>query len=193
MCSGSVTALRLRVDVGSLGDSVSIATWLNGSEVSKEDRCACERYALSICNRGALGPLLTLFSALRDTEARLFDVLRERHGTAAAGQERREGGGRGEAARGVVQLNWQGGGSKGLEKGYICVCVLESLSVRVWLAPRRDLKVVCMRIFGIPVHTMRLLCNDRGSPVSEEMCDEALTLELYGVQDNSIIRVQATQ
>ncbi|XP_026193512.1 LOW QUALITY PROTEIN: uncharacterized protein LOC34622767 [Cyclospora cayetanensis] len=174
--------VELCLDVVSLFPRLA---WLNGSEVSKEDRCACERYALSICNRGALGPLLTLFSALRDTLADSNAAEASTASLAAAAVCVCRKPVSSMCSGSVTALRLRPDAPQCLRQTTVSKRLPRGLTIR-------DLKVVCMRIFGIPVHTMRLLCNDRGSPVSEEMCDEALTLELYGVQDNSIIRVQAT-
>ncbi|KYF43915.1 CAP-Gly domain-containing protein, partial [Toxoplasma gondii ARI] len=54
----------------------------------------------------------------------------------------------------------------------------------------RDLKTLCMRLFGLPVAHIELLYNDGKMPVSTPLDDDAASLDFFGVDTGSVVRVQ---
>ncbi|PHJ20187.1 cap-gly domain-containing protein [Cystoisospora suis] len=59
----------------------------------------------------------------------------------------------------------------------------------------RDLKTLCMRLFGLPVSRMNLLYNDGMMPISIPLDDDFASLDFFGFSQDgtSVVRVQGLE
>ncbi|PFH34817.1 CAP-Gly domain-containing protein [Besnoitia besnoiti] len=175
---------------------------LSGGTVSKADRCAAERYTLSLLHRirraneegefSALPVPLGLVEVLRppaqgvdqtcSVHEALLDRLTKAHGDFSLGGEFCRGGGAVLASM-LIEVFLQPDAAAIFHKLPVKKRVPKSMRVR-------DLKTLCMRLFGLPVAHTELLYNDGHMPVSTPLDDDAASLDFFGVGDGSVVRVQ---
>ncbi|KEP65424.1 UNVERIFIED_CONTAM: CAP-Gly domain-containing protein [Hammondia hammondi] len=183
---------------------------LSGETVSKADRAAAEKYTLSLLHRirrteneNSLPIPAGLVEALqlpapgeehvspeREGEdlqtSSAFDELLDRltqiHGDFSLETTQGEGGAL-VLASSLVSILLQPDAASIFDKPAVKKRIPKSMRVR-------DLKTLCMRLFGLPVAHIELLYNDGKMPVSTPLDDDAASLDFFGVDTGSVVRVQ---
>nr|CEL65654.1 TPA: Hypothtetical protein, related [Neospora caninum Liverpool] len=172
---------------------------LSGGTISRADRSAAERYTLSLLHRikrqgevslpippGLVAALQSPNQAAdRNSSAyeALLDRLTETHGDFSLGETAQGEGGAVVLASSLVDVLLQPDAAVIFDKPPVKKRVPKSMRVR-------DLKTLCMRLFGLPVAHIDLLYNDGNMPVSTPLDDDASSLDFFGVGAGSVVRVQ---
>ncbi|KYK69020.1 CAP-Gly domain-containing protein [Toxoplasma gondii TgCatPRC2] len=172
---------------------------LSGGTISKADRAAAEKYTLSLLHRirrteneNSLPIPASLIEALQlptpgeEHNNSAFDELLDRltqiHGDFSLATTQGEGGAA-VLASSLIGILLQPDAASIFDKPAVKKRIPKSMRVR-------DLKTLCMRLFGLPVAHIELLYNDGKMPVSTPLDDDAASLDFFGVDTGSVVRVQ---